>query len=232
MQIEKTIDLRDKFISFTRSNKDIIKEIKKEAEKENININDSNFHEWFIFEKTFNSTSYACRKEKGTHKGVNNLQSTIRRYKKQNKECYFLKTDFSKYFYSIGSKLLKLKVSKKITDRKTLRLLFQFIDEVGLKIGFLSSQLLANVYGHIFDTFIKTKLKIKHYFRYMDDTVMLSTSKSELRRVQKILQKFSGIFMKLRFSKWFIEKVDVQFINFLGYRIKSDYKLIRKDKQN
>ena len=58
---------------------------------------------------------------------------------------------------------------------------------------------------------------------------MLSTSKSELRRVQKILQKFSGIFMKLRFSKWFIEKVDVQFINFLGYRIKSDYKLIRKD---
>ena len=182
-----------------------------------------------IFEKTFYKTSYACRKDKGTHKGVNNLQSTIRRYKKQNKECYFLKTDFSKYFYSIGSKLLKLKVSKKITDRKTLRLLFQFIDDLGLKIGFLSSQLLANIYGHIFDTFVKTKLKIKHYFRYMDDTVMLSTSKSELRRVQKILQKFSGIFMKLRFSKWFIEKVDVQFINFLGYRIKSDYKLIRKD---
>ena len=78
-----------------------------------------------IFEKTFYKTSYACRKDKGTHKGVNNLQSTIRRYKKQNKECYFLKTDFSKYFYSIGSKLLKSKISKKITDRKTLRLLFQ-----------------------------------------------------------------------------------------------------------
>jgi hypothetical protein len=35
--------------------------------------------------------------------------------------------------------------------------------------------------------------------------------------------------MKLKFSKWFIEKVDVQFINFLGYRIKSTHKLIRKD---
>ena len=58
---------------------------------------------------------------------------------------------------------------------------------------------------------------------------MLSTSKEYLRRVQKILQKFSGIYMKLKFSKWFIEKVDVQFINFLGYRIKSTHKLIRKD---
>ncbi|MCT7643839.1 reverse transcriptase/maturase family protein [Aliarcobacter butzleri] len=182
-----------------------------------------------IFEKTFYPTSYACRKNKGTHKGVNNVQATIRRYKKQHKECYFLKTDFSKYFHSIYSKLLKEKISKKITDRKTLRLIFKFIDEKGLKIGFLTSQLFANINGHILDTFVKTKLHIKHYFRYMDDTVLISTSKEKLKNIQKILERFSGIFMKLKFSKWFIQKVDVQFINFLGYRIKSDYKLIRKD---
>lgn len=34
--------------------------------------------------------------------------------------------------------------------------------------------------------------------------------------------------MKLKFSKWFIQKADMQFINFLGMRIKSKFKLLRK----
>jgi phosphoenolpyruvate carboxylase len=63
----------------------------------------------------------------------------------------------------------------------------------------------------------------------MDDTVIFSHSKTELKKVQKILNKFIKIFMKLKFSKWFIQKADVQFLNFLGMRIKSTFKLIRKD---
>lgn len=181
-----------------------------------------------IFEKTFYSTSYACRKNKGTHKGINKVQSTLRKMKKVG-EVFFLKMDFSKYFKSIYSKLLREKIAKKITDRKTLRLFFKFICEKGIMIGNLLSQLCANIFGHIFDHFIKTKLKIKNYFRYMDDTVILSHDKSKLIRVQKILNKFIKIYMKLKFSKWFIQKADVQFLNFLGMRIKSTFKLIRKD---
>lgn len=181
-----------------------------------------------IFEKTFYSTSYACRKNKGTHKGINKVQSTLRKMKKVG-EVFFLKMDFSKYFKSIYSKLLREKIAKKITDRKTLRLFFKFICEKGIMIGNLLSQLCANIFGHIFDNFIKTKLKIKNYFRYMDDTVILSHDKSKLIRVQKILNKFIKIYMKLKFSKWFIQKADVQFLNFLGMRIKSTFKLIRKD---
>jgi retron-type reverse transcriptase len=181
-----------------------------------------------IFEKTFYSTSYACRKNKGTHKGINKVQSTLRKMKKAG-EVFFLKMDFSKYFHSIYSNLLKQKIQKKITDRKTLRLIFKFICEKGVMIGNLLSQLFANIYGHIFDAFIKTKLRIKHYFRYMDDTVILSHSKEELTRLQKVLNRFINLYMKLKFSKWFIQKADVQFINFLGMRIKSTFKLIRKD---
>lgn len=181
-----------------------------------------------IFEKTFYSTSYACRKNKGTHKGINKVQSTLRKMKKAG-EVFFLKMDFSKYFHSIYSNLLKQKIQKKITDRKTLRLIFKFICEKGVMIGNLLSQLFANIYGHIFDTFIKTKLRIKHYFRYMDDTVILSHDKEELTKLQKVLNRFINLYMKLKFSKWFIQKADVQFINFLGMRIKSTFKLIRKD---
>ncbi|MFV0561901.1 hypothetical protein [Malaciobacter mytili] len=63
----------------------------------------------------------------------------------------------------------------------------------------------------------------------MDDTVILSHDKEELTKLQKVLNRFISLYMKLKFSKWFIQKADVQFINFLGMRIKSTFKLIRKD---
>ncbi len=182
-----------------------------------------------IFEKTFYSTSYACRKNKGTHKGIYKVQSTMRKMKKKHDKYYFLKMDFSKYFKSIYSKLLKEKIAKKITDNKTLQLIFKFICEQGIMIGNLLSQLCANIFGHIFDDFIKIKLKIKHYYRYMDDTVILHESKLFLQKTQRKLQVFMRIYMRLKFSKWFIQKAEVRFLDFLGLRIKSTYKLLRKN---
>ena len=182
-----------------------------------------------IFERTFYSTSYACRKNKGTHKGINKVQSELRKMEKKNESFYFLKMDFSKYFHSIHSELLKQKIAKKITDRKTQRIFFKFINEKGVAIGNLLSQLCANIYGHVFDTFIKTKLKIKKYYRYMDDTVILHRSKRFLQKTLKKLEKFIKIFMRIKFSKWFIQKSGVSFLDFLGMRMKAKYKLLRKN---
>ena len=182
-----------------------------------------------IFDKTFYPTSYACRKNKGTHKGVNNLQSVMRKMKEKVGTYYFLKMDFRKYFKSIYSKLLKSQIAKKITDNKTCRLIFKFICDQGIMIGNLISQLCANIFGHIFDNFIKTKLKIKHYFRYMDDTVILHESKAYLRKIQKKLKIFMKVYMKIKFSYWMIQKAETRFLDFLGYRIKSTYKLLRKN---
>ena len=181
-----------------------------------------------IFERTFYPCSFACRKDKGTHKGVKSVQACIRRLAKKGK-VYFLKMDFSKYFNSINGSILMREIKSKIKDMKVINLLGLFIKGVGIHIGNLLSQLSANIYGHIFDRFIKTKIKAKHYFRYMDDTVILSNCKSELIRYQKILKKFSYIFMRLKFSKWFINSVESKSLNFLGYRIRETYKLIRKD---
>lgn len=185
-----------------------------------------------IFEKTFYSTSYACRKNKGTHRGINKVQSELRKMDLKHDKFYFLKMDFSKYFQSIDSEILKKQISKKITDNKTKRILFLFINKNGVSIGNLLSQLYANIYGHIFDTFIKTKLKIKKYYRYMDDTVILHESKEFLETIRRKIEKFICIYMKLKFSKWFIQKANVRFLDFLGMRMKSRYKLIRKNSAN
>lgn len=181
-----------------------------------------------IFEKTFYPCSFACRTNKGTHKGVKAVQATIRRLAKSGK-VFFLKMDFYKYFNSINGKLLLDEVKRKIKDLDVLELLKLFINDIGIHIGNLLSQLFANIYGHIFDRFIKTKLRVKNYFRYMDDTVILSNNKAEIIYIQKVLQRFISMFMRLKFSKWFIDGVESKSLNFLGYRIRENYKLVRKD---
>ena len=183
-----------------------------------------------IFEKVFYRCSYACRKGKGTHIGVRDIQSTVRRLSKKG-DIFYLKMDFSKYFHSINGTILKKEIERKISDKKTLDLLYQFIGDIGINIGNLTSQLFANIYAHIFDRFIKTKLKCKYYFRYMDDTVILSNNKAHLMVIQKKLKIFIKIFMKLKFSKWYINPISKP-LNFLGYRITVKYKLIRKDSVN
>lgn len=182
-----------------------------------------------IFEKAFYFGSYACRPKKGVHNGVKDVQASIRRLEKKGR-VYYLKMDFSKYFYSIDKEILFKEIEKKITDKKILKILKDFDGSfgVGIPIGNLLSQLFANIYGNIFDRFIKTKIKAKYYFRYMDDTVILLNDKQELYLIQKKLKIFSKIFMKLKFSKWFVESISKP-LNFLGYRITSKYKLIRKD---
>ena len=182
-----------------------------------------------IFENLFYFGSYACRPNKGVHKGVKHVQASIRKMEKIGK-VFYLKMDFSKYFHSIDKEILFREIEKKITDKKIIKVLKDFDGcfGTGIPIGNLLSQLFANIYGNIFDRFIKTKIKSKYYFRYMDDTVILGHSKSELFVIQKKLRIFARLFVKLKFSKWFVESIATP-LNFLGYRITGNYKLIRKD---
>lgn len=181
-----------------------------------------------IFEKTFYSCSYGCRANKGTHKGVIETQSKIRKLYKTTNKLFCLKMDFSKYFANINCKVIINEIKKKIKDNQVVNLLLQFIENTGVKIGNLLSQLFANIYGHIYDRFIKTKLKVKNYIRYVDDSIILSNNKKYLQLIQKKLKKFIGIFLKLKFSRWSIENVQEKSVNFLGYRIRKTSKLIRK----
>jgi retron-type reverse transcriptase len=115
-----------------------------------------------IFENTFYSCSYACRKNKGIHKGVKDVQSRIRKLS-NNGRVYYLKMDFSKYFHSVNINILFQEIERKISDQVLLSILRQFANKkIGIPIGNLLSQLFANIYGHIFDRFVKTELKVKN----------------------------------------------------------------------
>jgi len=64
----------------------------------------------------------------------------------------------------------------------------------GLPIGNMSSQFIAILYLNELDHFIKEKLKIKYYIRYMDDGILLHKDKSYLKyclkEITKIINKY------------------------------------------
>lgn len=60
----------------------------------------------------------------------------------------------------------------------------------GLPIGNLTSQLYSNIYLNRLDQFVKRKLKMKHYGRYVDDLFIVSMDKNKLLRCVSQIRDF------------------------------------------
>ncbi len=170
-----------------------------------------------VFERQFIFHTYACRKQKGTHKAVQYVF-------KKSKNCkYFLKLDVKKYFDSISHKKLKDLLLRIIKDKQCLNLLFAIIDSYniskgyGLPIGNLTSQFFANYYLSPFDHFVLERLNSKGYVRYMDDIIVFSDSKGELKNIYKKMQKFIFTF-SLNFKQPVINSCK-NGVPFLGFSV-------------
>lgn len=183
-----------------------------------------------IFDRALLPRAFACRPGKGTHAGVRALQSDIRRLQKSG-AVYFLKTDFSRYFASIERKVLWRLIEAKISCRATLRLIECMVPRfgIGLPIGSLTSQILANLYtGATLDRHLQQTLGETFWYRYMDDLVVLGVCPDHLRALKVEIERFSREQLGLRFSKWSVAPAS-RGVNFLGYRIWATHKLLRKD---
>ncbi len=183
-----------------------------------------------IFDRAMLPRAFACREGKGTHAGVRLLQSDLRHLTRFTESCYFLKTDFSRYFASIELPTLWKLIEAKISCRATLRVLEAMIPRqgIGLSIGSLTSQIFANYYtGATLDRHLQQTLGEKHWYRYMDDLVVLGTSSEHLRKLKNEIERYSRHHLYLRFSKWQIAPIS-RGINFLGYRIWPTHKLLRR----
>lgn len=186
-----------------------------------------------IFEPTFISHSYSCRKNKGTHKGIFALQKMALRVSRNNKRtCWSLKLDIKKFFPSVNHKILFEILSKKIKDQDFLNLLWKIIDSFysdrtvdptnkkGIPIGNLTSQFFSNIDMNELDQFVKHKLKVKYYLRYADDFVILSQSKQYLESLIPEIEQFlnNQLDLQVHPGKIIFTKFGSG-IDFLGYII-------------
>lgn len=190
------------------------------------------------FDKTFIHDSYSCRIGKGTHKALERFRVFANKVSK-NHTCtaWVLKCDIKKFFASIDHAMLLGILEKHIQDKDILRLLKEVIgsfasrsnlDDVGLPLGNLTSQLLVNVYMNEFDQFVKHKLKAKYYIRYADDFVILSNNKKELEELLRYVEVFLQVKLKLQLHP---NKVSITTISsgvdFLGWVHFTDHRVLR-----
>lgn len=102
--------------------------------------------------------------------------------------------------------------------------LFTAKTDCGLPIGNLTSQVFANFYLSEFDHFIKHKLKIKNYVRYVDDFVIIHPSKKYLKTLIPVIRHFlkDKLLVKLHPKKIYLQNVKVGF-PYLGCFIKPEF---------
>lgn len=93
--------------------------------------------------------------------------------------------------------------------------------DVGLPIGNLTSQFFSNVYLDGLDKFVKHDLRAKNYIRYVDDAVILGSSKSQLETWLKRIGEYvrDNLKLSLHPDKSRIFRAD-QGINFVGSIVK------------
>lgn len=191
-----------------------------------------------IFDKRFISQSYACRKGKGMHAASDTLKEWLYEWNKYHPDqpLYAIKADIHHYFQSIDHAVLKTEIRKVIKDAGVLALLDRIIDHngnmpdgVGIPVGNLTSQLFANIYLDALDQFIKHELGVEAYIRYMDDFVILSPDKEQLRSWLARIEQFLREELKLEFNPKTTILAAKNGIDFVGYKHRATNRKVRKD---
>lgn len=180
-----------------------------------------------IWVSAFVKGTYSCIRKRGIHKALKDVKFAL---KDEINTQYCLKLDIRKFYPSIDHDILKTIIRKKIKDKRLLSLLDEIIESAqGVPIGNYLSQFFANLYLTYLDHWIKEQKKVRYYFRYADDIVILGRDKQELRDLFYNIQDYLNNKLKLNFKdNWQIFKVDSRGIDFVGYRIFHTHTLLRK----
>ena len=170
-----------------------------------------------VFEKTLIYDTYATRINKGIYKALGKSFQQMHRY------SYVAKLDFRKYFDNISHEKLISLLATKFKD-KHLLLIFEKIirsyetsSAKGIPIGNLTSQYFANFYLSGLDHYIKETLRVSFYVRYMDDMLLLSNDKEQLKfDLEKIKEYSHSLGLTL---KPIVYNKTENGVSFLGYRL-------------
>lgn len=186
-------------------------------------------------------------------RGIEFLRKTVSGWLKNDKQLrYFVKLDIKKFFDCIDGSKLKEILKSKIKDKDSIWAFEQIIDSapVACPVGFYTSPWFANLYLQDLDWFIEQCLYkvrrgkrikyVSHYLRYVDDILLLGTSKSDLLKsihaIKDYLMQNYGLEIK---DSWEIKKIgkhdngskkltkDTYWLDMGGYKFCKDSTILR-----
>jgi RNA-directed DNA polymerase len=180
-----------------------------------------------IFTKLFTTDTYSSIKGKGIHSAAKAVKKAL---VDVPGTTYCLKLDITKFYPSVNHQILKNQLRRKFKDRDLLWLLDEIIDSSeGIPIGNYLSQYFANFYLTGFDHWIKETKKVKNYFRYADDIVVLTDNKQDLHDLLSEIKQYLNDNLKLQVKgNYQVFPVEKRGIDFVGYVFYHTHTRLRK----
>jgi len=179
-----------------------------------------------IFVSTFTADTYSCIKKRGIHALLNNLKQDL---KDAPGTMYCLKFDIKKFYPSVDHYVLKQLLRRKFKDKDLLWLLDEIVDSApGLPIGNYLSQYLANFYLSYFDHWLKEEKRMKYYYRYADDIVILHHDKAFLHALLEDIKHYLEELKLEVKGNWQVFPVEDRGIDYVGYVFRHKYIKVRK----
>ena len=169
--------------------------------------------------------SCACLPGKGTDFARKRLKCHLQRhFRRHGPSGYVLKIDIHDYFGSTPHSVAKEAVRKRLDDAWAIERVEEIIDSFdhlspdrGMGLGSQVTQLVQLAVLDDIDHYIKERLRIRGYVRYMDDFILIHENKSYLVHCLKIIAKaLEDLGLSVSEKKTGIQPI-CQGIHFLGF---------------
>lgn len=174
--------------------------------------------------RTFIYDNFACQQGKGTEKAKERLKEFLRRfYRKHGTDGYVLQCDIKGYYPNMRHDVAK-EILRKYLDDEVYQLAAEILDNFPGEVGFNPGSQIIQIVGitalNEMDHFIKERLRIKYYIRYMDDFLLISNDKNQLEHSLACIKEIlANMDMELNLKKTSIYPI-TKGIKFLGFYFK------------